>query len=194
MISFLRGTVVSAGAYTLLLEVSGVGYELFMSTKALAGLPAKGEECVVQTYMHIKDDSITMFGFKDALEKSLFSSLIGVSGIGPKLAIAALSTYTPQQTAAFIAEGDVAAISRVPGIGKKTAQRIVLELKGVLKDEQGEESVSLGDPSVLADARAALMAMGFSDAEVSASLKDVDASSLTSSELVRAALKRAGGR
>ena len=193
MISFLRGKVVLVGAYALVLDVGGVGYEIYMSSKALASLPPAGEECLVLVSMHIKDDKITLFGFKDELEKTVYTNLTSVSGIGPKLALAALSTYTASQVAQFVSDGDVAAICKVSGIGKKTAQRIVLELKGVLHKDADQSAAMPEQQKAFADARAALLSMGFGDDEVSAALGCVDKSAEDVSAIVRSALKNVGG-
>ena len=195
MIAYLKGEVAAVDSYSLILDVNGVGYELLMSTKALASLPPKGSSCLVLTYMQVKDDGITLFGFKDQAEKQLFSRLIGVSGIGPKMAVAALSTYSAAELAAFIADGDVAAVCRVPGIGKKTAQRCILELQGVLSSDVSQQTGATGlDSSAIADASQALQAMGFSADEAAAALKGIDVSGNDASALVRLALKGMGGR
>lgn len=195
MIAYLKGEVAAVDSYSLVLDVGGVGYELLMSTKALASLPSKGSCCLVLTYMQVKDDGITLFGFKDQAEKQMFSRLIGVSGIGPKMAVAALSTYSAPELAAFIADGDVAAVCRVPGIGKKTAQRCILELQGVLSTDVLQQPSLMGaDNTAVADAAQALQAMGFSADEAAAALKDIDANGKDASALVRLALKGMGGR
>lgn len=193
MIAYLKGIVAAVDPYSLVLDVNGVGYELAMSTKALASLPAVGNTVQVSTYMQVKDDGISLFGFMDAQEKAMFTRLVGVSGIGPKMALAALSTYAAGELAAVIAEGDVTMISRVPGIGKKTAQRVVLELQGVLKTEsQAVPSAPQG--SALADASAALQSMGFSADEVAAAFKGVAADGHDVSALIKLGLKSMGGR
>ena len=195
MIAYLKGEVAAVDSYSLVLDVGGVGYELLMSTKALASLPPKGSSCLVLTYMQVKDDGITLFGFRDQTEKQMFSRLIGVSGIGPKMAVAALSTYGAAELAAFIADGDVTAVCRVPGIGKKTAQRCILELQGVLsKDVEQQTSLINSDNSAVSDASQALQAMGFGADEAAAALKGVDTAGLDASALVRLALKGMGGK
>lgn len=193
MIAYLKGIVAAVDPYSLVLDVNGVGYELAMSTKALASLPTVGNTVQVSTYMQVKDDGISLFGFMDAQEKAMFTRLVGVSGIGPKMALAALSTYAAGELAAIIAEGDVTMISRVPGIGKKTAQRVVLELQGVLKTES-QAAPSAPQGSALADASAALQSMGFSADEVAAAFKGVAADGLDASALIKLGLKSMGGR
>ncbi|MDD6769032.1 MAG: Holliday junction ATP-dependent DNA helicase RuvA, partial [Coriobacteriaceae bacterium] len=126
MIAYLKGMVAGADAGSLVLDVGGVGYQLLMSSKALGALPSSGSPAMVWVHLQVKDDGITLYGFKDLAEKTMFLRLVGVSGIGPKMAIAALSTYSAPELSQLIAEGDVTALSRVPGIGKKTAQRAVL--------------------------------------------------------------------
>lgn len=193
MIAYLKGIVAAVDPYGLVLDVNGVGYELAMSTKALASLPAVGNTVQVSTYMQVKDDGISLFGFMDAQEKAMFTRLVGVSGIGPKMALAALSTYAAGELAAIIADGDVTMISRVPGIGKKTAQRVVLELQGVLKTES-QSAPNAPHGSALADASAALQGMGFSADEVAAAFKGVAADGLDAGALIKLGLKSMGGR
>ena len=195
MIAYLKGTIVGADAYACVLDVGGVGYELLMSTKGLASLPPVGRECLVHAYLQVKDDGMTMFGFASLQEKEMFGRLVNVSGIGPKIALAALSTYNPQELASVIAEGDVAAVSRVPGVGKKTAQRVILELQGILKSDVEASSASAAPvSSALKDASLALESMGFSAEEVSAAFKGGEVEGMDVSSLVRLGLKNLGGR
>lgn len=193
MIAYLKGILVSTDSYGVVLDVNGVGYELSMSTKALASLPPVGSTALITTFMQVKDDGITLFGFIDKAEKSMFAKLIGVSGIGPKMAIAALSTYGAGELASIIAAGDVTLISRVPGIGKKTAQRVVLELQGILKTEtEKEPEVPVG--SALADASLALQTMGFSADEVASAFKGASVDGKDVSVLIKMGLKVLGGK
>ena len=195
MIAYLKGVIASTDSYGILLDVGGVGYEIAMSTKALAGLPAVGSAALIWTYMQVKDDGVSLFGFNERVEKELFLRLIGVSGIGPKMALAALSTYSASQLSSIIAEGDVAAISRVSGIGKKTAQRVVLELQGILKaDNDAVAPYGAEMPSAVSDASQALQAMGFSTDEVARALKNVSAEGKDASAVIREALKYMGGK
>jgi len=175
--------------------VNGVGYELSMSTHALAVLPELGGQAQVWTYLQVKEDGMALFGFADPAEKEMFTRLIGVSGIGPKMAVAALSTFKPAALAAVIADGDIARIATVPGIGKKTAQRVVLELQGVLKSEP--TLFSAPEPagtSAMKDASEALQSMGLSADEVTAALKGYKGAGEDSAEIIRFALKHMGGK
>lgn len=195
MIAYLKGTLVGSDAYTCLLDVGGVGYELLMSSKGLASLPPVGRECLVRTYLQVKDDGMTMYGFASAQEKEMFGRLVNVSGVGPKIALAALSTYTPQDLAAVIADGDVAAVSRVPGVGKKTAQRVILELQGILKSDVEAPLAQVAPASsALKDASLALQSMGFSADEVASAFKEGEVEGKDVSALVRLGLKNLGGR
>ncbi|MGN0073161.1 MAG: Holliday junction branch migration protein RuvA [Coriobacteriales bacterium] len=194
MIAYLKGMVAGTDASSLVLDVGGVGYCLQMSSKALAALPAAGAPAMVWVHMQVKDDGISLFGFKDQAEKGMFQRLVGVSGIGPKMAIAALSTYSAQELARLVAEGDVTALSRVPGIGKKTAQRAVLELQGILRQDLEEDAPAPQAGSALADATLALEQMGFSAEEVSAVFKGVSVEGKDAGALLREGLKGLGGK
>lgn len=194
MIAYVKGIIARKDGYGVILEANGIGYEMSMSSKALGTLPAVGNTAQVWTYLHVKDDGMSLFGFCDAAEKAMFAKLIGVSGIGPKMAISALSTFNPKELASAIAAGDVTRISSVPGIGKKTAQRVVLELQGILKSEADQfgtagESAKSG---AMADASAALESMGFTSPEIAAALKGCTSEDV--SAIMRYALKQLGGR
>lgn len=129
MIARLRGEVVERGPGRLVVDVSGVGYEVFVPTRVVE---AAREEVTLSIYTAVREDAITLFGFANAVEKAAFEALIGVSGIGPKLGLACLSGLTVDALARAINTNDLRTLSAVPGIGKKTAERLVLELKGKL--------------------------------------------------------------
>lgn len=192
MIAFLRGRVAARTGTACVLDVNGVGYRISMPTSALAALPAEGELVTVLTYLQVREDEMSLFGFLDDADRELFEMLITVSGVGPKVALAVLSSLSVDSLVAALAAEDVAVISSVPGIGKKTAQRIIIELKDKLA---GPGAVATGAATATpahAEARDALLAMGFAPAEASTALQGVEGA--TSSELVKAALKRLGGR
>lgn len=194
MIAYVKGIIAHKDGYGVILEANGIGYEMSMSSKALGTLPAVGNTAQVWTYLHVKDDGMSLFGFCDAAEKEMFVKLIGVSGIGPKMAISALSTFNPKELASAIAAGDVTRISSVPGVGKKTAQRVVLELQGILKSEADQFSVAedSAKSGAMADASAALESMGFTSPEIAAALKGCTSEDV--SAIMRYALKQLGGR
>ncbi|HET6351540.1 MAG TPA: Holliday junction branch migration protein RuvA [Coriobacteriia bacterium] len=193
MIAFLRGQVAGKGASFCLLDVNGVGYQLAMSTSSLVALPAIGDDVLVHTYMHVREDEISLFGFENEAEKDAFELLITVSGVGPKVALSTLSSLTPDALAAAIAAEDVATVSSVPGIGKKTAQRIILELADKLgaPSSGAHAGGKSGSGAALAEATDALLAMGFSAPEASAALKGADEKDAQG--LLKHALKRLGG-
>ena len=193
MIAYLKGMVAGTDAGSIVLDVGGVGYQLLMSSKALGAQPPSGSPAMVWVHLQVKDDGITLYGFKDLAEKTMFLRLVGVSGIGPKMAIAALSTYSAPELSHLIAEGDVTALSRVPGIGKKTAQRAVLELQGILRQDEQAAASAPAAGSALADASTALQSMGFSADEVAAVFKGVDVAGKDAGALLRAGLKALGG-
>ena len=199
MIAFLKGVLAGKTADTAFVEVNGVGFAVGMSQASLAKLPEAGQPVQVHTHLQVREDGMALFGFLSMEEQALFEQLIGVSGVGPKVALAALSTFpSPQALASAIAAQDVAAVQRVPGVGKKMASRIILELKGSLDhgisqlfDAQGAAPAAGASSAGMQGAREALLSMGFTSAEVDLSLKgapeDADAEAL-----LKYALKRLG--
>ena len=195
MIAYLIGKVARKGAAYALLDVGGVGYKLAMSTGSLSALPAEGDEVMVWTYLYVREDELSLFGFESEEEKETFEQLITVSGVGPKVALATLSALSPGALAQAIAVDDVATISTGPGIGKKTAQRIILDLKdklGVPDLGAPGSGRSAGVGAALAETTDALLAMGFSASEVSAAVRGFDGRG-DASALLKHALRRLGG-
>lgn len=195
MIAFLSGRLAEKGPAHIVLDVRGVGYRIAMSTGSLASLPAEGDEVTVHTHLHVREDDLSLFGFESTGEKELFTRLITVSGIGPKVALAALSSFDPDALVAAIASEDVALVSSIPGVGKKTAQRLILELKdklGVYADGSARAG-GAGGSAALAEAREALAAMGFSSAETANALKGYEGADGDAGAMLRYALKRLGG-
>lgn len=194
MISYMKGTVAHKDGYGIVMEVGGIGYEMSMSSKSLAGIAGIGCSAQVWTYLQVKEDGLSLFAFADVQERELFVRLIGVSGIGPKMAVAALSTFDAASLAQVISAGDVTALSRIPGIGKKTAQRMVLELQGVLKAEPDLFGSAAPETfsAASSDAVAALVSMGFSSQEAAKALDGCPHED--ASAAIRYALKNLGGR
>lgn len=193
MIAFLKGTIFAKGSASVIIEVSGVGYTVSMSTSALAQMPQVGERVLVHTYLQMRDDGMSMFGFSTEQEKLMFEKLITVSGVGPKVALSALSSFSSEALSAVIADGDATRVATIPGIGKKTAQRIILELKGVIESEPTLMSARAEEEKVLvASASEALLAMGFTSSEVDVALRDFDGDLRDVSAVVRYGLKRLG--
>ena len=193
MISFLKGEVAHKGEGSAVLDVQGVGYELLMAQSSIAKLPALGDEATVLCAMTVSDAGVFLYGFIDASERMMFEKLTGVSGVGPKMALAALSLYDTASLASVIASQDTKALSKVPGIGKKTASRIILELKDAFgssgADLFSEDVSSHQVSSELDPVIEALESMGFTSDEISAALEGVD-SSASESHMLQYALRR----
>jgi Holliday junction DNA helicase RuvA len=187
LIARLRGKAVARSADALVLEVAGVGYLVQPTRRASQKAREKGE-VVIETYLHVREDALQLYGFADADERGLFEQLLSVSGVGPKVALAIVSGSTPEELRRAIALEDTARFQAIPGIGKKTAQRVVLELKeklgdGVVVPEQGAARPQLV-------AREALMELGYSLIEADQALAEIDPE-LPAEERVRLALRRA---
>lgn len=169
MIAFLRGLLVEKSPSRVVLDVGGVGYELSVSLTTYDSLPGTGSECTLLVYEKIAEDSYSLFGFSSAKERELFASLVSVSGVGPKIAIGALSGMTVNDLTASIAKGDVKRISSLHGIGKKTAERIVVELKDKIRPLEVLvcETADKARTGVVRDTVLALGSLGFSEDEAS---------------------------
>ena len=183
MISRLRGTAVARQGDRIVLDVGGVGY-LLAVTPTAARLADGGGEVVLETYLHVREDALQLYGFGEPAERELFEHLLAVSGVGPKVALAIVSGSPPADLRRAIALEDTARFEAIPGIGKKTAQRVVLELKEKLG------SVSSAPESTHLGAREALVELGYSPVEAERALANVDAE-LPIEEQVRLALREA---
>ncbi|MEW6181992.1 MAG: Holliday junction branch migration protein RuvA [Bacillota bacterium] len=159
MISFLRGKLVRAAAGVAVIEAGGIGYRINIPVSLAARLPQTGAECVLHTHFILREERAELYGFEFEKERDLFLLLLAVSGVGPKAALALLACLSPSEIERAVAEGDEAALQRVPGIGRKTAQRLLLELKDKLG---GKESFAQGP---VTDAVEALVALGYRRAE-----------------------------
>ena len=194
MIARLRGEVLERGDGIVVVDVGGVGYLVHLPTSTR--VPARGQAVELHTSLQVREDSMTLYGFTAANELRLFELLISSSGVGPKLALSVLSTLRPPAIEAAIATADVAMLTSVPGIGRKVADRLVLELRDRVAPlaAGGSAVVEEGaDTSVLAEVRAALAGFGFTPGEVQAALAAVTATGEESSaELLRLALQRLG--
>jgi Holliday junction DNA helicase RuvA len=193
MIHRLRGELVEKDGEGVVLDVNGVGYYAATPTSTLGRLPRVGEECVLHTRMVVREDSMQLFGFATRDERSTFDALTGVSKVGPKLALAVLSTLSPAQVSEAVGRGDVSRLASAPGLGKKTAERLILELKG--KDFGAfEPQVSVnGGGSAYLEAREALAGLGYSLEEAEQVLSEIPEQDSVQ-DYVRAALKSIGSR
>lgn len=197
MLYFLKGITAALEPGLAVIECAGVGYACKTTSFTLSGLQP-GKPATLYTHLSVREDGIELYGFGTKEEKRLFLQLTSVSGVGPKAALSILSTTTPSQLALAILTEDVKTLTLAPGIGKKIAQRIVLELRDKLAKEQPEMDwtpVNLpaaGEPvqgDKLSEAGAALAVLGYSPAEVQMALKGVDAENMTVEELIKAGLR-----
>lgn len=202
MIAMVHGVLVEATMSQAIVDVSGVGFELGISGTTAASLPAPGEEVRLFTRFRMANDAMALFGFATTEERTMFDRLISVSGVGPRLALAVLSKLDVAQLYSVVMAEDTKGMATVPGVGKKTAQRLILELKSVFAKDHGllaadvpaAGQLPLGsapDTSALDDARAALLSMGFSPQEADLALDGLDASQRVEA-LLGSALKRLG--
>jgi Holliday junction DNA helicase RuvA len=194
MIGSLRGTVLERHPDGwVLLEVGGVGYVVHVSPRALAELEPSSS-AFVYVHHHFREDDQTLYAFFSRDERQTFQNLIGAHGVGPSLAMAILATHTPVALLDIVANGDVASLTLVPGVGKKTAERLLVELKGRLDLPTVERT---SDGGRLADVREALLGLGYSDTEIRDVLRDLPGdlrSSDDSETLLRVALSNLGAR
>ena len=163
MIAHLRGRILEKHPNRLVVDVSGVGYDVFVPLSTFYGQGDPGSDIVLRIHTHVREDALTLYGFATALEQDLFERLIGISGIGPKVALAVLSGIEPADLVHAIERGDVARLTAIPGVGKKTSERIVLELKDRLPRVQaaGAGPATGGPPPLRDDLLSALLNLGY---------------------------------
>lgn len=188
MISRIRGDLASRSEASVVVDVGGVGYEVAVTPRTLAQLPGIGEEVVLHTHLLHREDSMALFGFATASERDTYRILLSASGIGPKVALAVCSTLTPNELRTAVVAEDVATLELVPGIGKRGAQKMIIELRSKLDLPVGDLG---GDRSVLSEVRQALDALGYDTAEVRDAMSAIAVDGSTE-ELVRAALQHLG--
>ena len=194
MIHRLRGILVEKDTEGVVLDVGGVGYRASASLATLRALPSLGEECVIHTRMVVREDAMLLFGFASREERMAFDALTAVSKVGPKLALAVLSSMSPADVAEAVARGDVLKLASVPGLGRKTAERLVLELKGKNLVVFGTEPTNFaGDGGPYMEAREALTGLGYSLEEAEKALGDVPPQE-TVEKYIKEALRRIGSR
>jgi holliday junction DNA helicase RuvA len=189
VIARLRGKAVALDAGGLVLDVGGVGYRLHATPSALQKADG-ADETVLETHLHVREDALQLYGFADAGERELFEQLLAVSGVGPKVALAIVSGYSPAELRRAIVREDAELFQTIPGIGKKTAQRVVLELKERIAPLAAVEGPHLGAGDGHIVARDALVELGYSVAEAEKRLAETDPD-LPPAERVRQALRAA---
>lgn len=199
MYAYLQGTVAEKGQNELVIDVGGVGYLLSCSMTTLQETPPVGGTMKVYTYFSVREGAIELFGFASREEKHMFTRLLSVSGVGPKMALSILGSMPLRDLTVAIVTGDTAALSRAPGVGKKTAQRLALELKEKVDQSDLEHVPAVSGPSALlredaaAEALAALQALGYTPAEAARAVEQVRGQSDSANELVRLALRGMAG-
>ncbi|MFL6032432.1 MAG: Holliday junction branch migration protein RuvA [Rubrobacteraceae bacterium] len=196
MIYRLRGILVEKDTEGVVVDVGGVGYRASASVATLRALPSLGEECVIHTRMVVREDAMLLFGFAAPEERAAFDALIAVSKVGPKLALAVLSAMSPQQISEAVARGDVPKLSSVPGLGRKTAERLVLELKGKDLAVFGPEPVVSSDGGgggPYMEAREALTGLGYSLEEAEKALNSIPPQDSVE-QYIKEALRRIGSK
>ena len=193
MIAALRGSVLSVEPTAAVIEAGGVGYAVQATPATLAGLRV-GQEAFVHTSLVVREDSMTLFGFADADEREVFDVLQTVSGVGPKLALTILATLTPDQLRQAVANADIAALTRVSGVGKKGAQRLVLEIGAKLGPRRGGDLEAPSSNARSGDVVAALVGLGFSERDAESAFSRVEKATPEAEvpELLRASLKILG--
>lgn len=196
MIARLRGVLIEKHAPEIVVDVNGLGYEVLVPMTTLYNLPALGEEVSLYTQFIVREDAQLLFGFSDTRSRQLFRDLIKVNGVGPKLALTVMSGIDSDDFVRCVQDGDTAALVRLPGVGKKTAERLIMEMKDRL--ESWAPAAGAASPSanaapsasaVLAEAEAALIALGYKPQEASKAINALDAEGQSSESLIRAALK-----
>ena len=190
MIASVRGEVTVRRADHVVVECGGVGYRLAVSAHTLRSVPAAGEETLLHTHLVLRDDGMHLFGFASEEERELFLMLVGVQGVGPKVALAVLSGGSPRELTNAMAAGDAARFQAVPGIGKRTAERIIVELREKVAGEAVSDAIQVtasDDPRTLA--REGLLGLGFAPAEADQLLDT--AAGETPEDLISAALRAA---
>ena len=204
MISYIRGTLAEKNEESAVVEAHGVGYQIFVPVPVLSELPPLGESVKIYTYFSVREDGMSLFGFLSRQDLAMFKQLIGINGIGPKSALGILSALRPDVLRMAVASGDAKTISRAPGVGPKTAQRIILDLKDKISMDDVLGNMALSGDSGMGPAAAsmaglaeaakeavqALVALGYTNTEASRAVKQVEvAEGMTSEDVLKASLK-----
>ena len=196
MIGQLRGKLIYKQAPEIMLDVKGVGYELLASMTTFLDLPELETETILFTHFIVREDSQTLYAFSSKNERSLFRTLLKVNGVGPKMALAIVSGMTVSEFAQFVRSDDIVALTRLPGVGKKTAERLIIEMRDRLPETDDSESThtdsSTHSPSkkqIEAEAVTALLALGYKPPQASRMVSSISADNLSAEEMIRLALK-----
>ena len=199
MISYIRGTLAEKLEDSVVVEAGGIGYRIFVPVSALSELPGTGETVKIHTYFCVREDSVSLFGFLSKQDMEMFKQLIGVNGIGPRSALGILSVLTPDALRIAVISGDAKTIAKAPGVGNKTAQRIILDLKDKIHAEDllyGEPAVTMTVPEISSvgevgkEAVEALTALGYTASEAAGAVRKVAITeTMTAEDVLKAALR-----
>ena len=194
MFAYIKGSLEQKSNNYVVIDVGGIGYKIFMATKAIETLVEIGKVVKVHTHYYVREDNISLYGFNTNEELRMFELLLQVSGIGAKSAIAMLSEISPSSFALAVISDDISQLVKIPGIGKKTAARIVLELKDKLKTEEAitkteEVKLSITNEEETSEAIAALQVLGYTKREIEKALENVDTKNLQLEEIIKQGLK-----
>ena len=197
MFAYINGKIADKGANYVVIDNNGIGYKIFMSQTAIEKMKEIGEVQKVYTHYHVREDNISLYGFLSNEELRMFELLLSVSGIGAKSAIQILSAITPSAFALAVITNDVTKIVKIPGIGKKTAERMILELKDKLKTEQAvakneEIKEAIHEDEKDTEAISALQVLGYTRKEIEKALEKIEIHSLSVEEIIRKALNVLG--
>lgn len=199
MIGRLRGTVIEKSPPSLVVDVHGVGYEVVAPMSTFYRLPEVGQEVVLFTQMVVREDAQLLYGFANTHERELFRQLIKVTGVGAKMSIAILSGMSPQDFVYAVQSSDLTALTRIPGVGRKTAERLVVEMRDRFKDSDAVMAPLTGEAIIndvndaVADAVSALVALGYKPQEASRWVRRINSSGMAREEIIRQALQLASG-
>lgn len=194
MFAYIKGSLEQKSNNYVVIDVGGIGYKIFMATKAIETLGEIGKVVKVHTHYYVREDNISLYGFNTNEELRMFELLLQVSGIGAKSAIAMLSEISPSSFALAVISDDISQLVKIPGIGKKTAAIIVLELKDKLKTEEAitkteEVKLSITNEEETSEAIAALQVLGYTKREIEKALENVDTKNLQLEEIIKQGLK-----
>ena len=194
MIAYVKGNLDTKTNTFVIIDVQGIGYRIFMPAKSIEALGEVGQNVKVYTHYYVREDNISLYGFSSNEELRMFELLISVSGVGAKSAIAMLSEITPSSFALAVISDDVSKLVKIPGVGKKTAARIILELKDKLKTEEAidkteELDLAIKDDNKDSEAMAALQVLGYNRKEIEKVFEKMDINNLQLEEIIKIALK-----
>jgi len=191
VIGFLRGTLISKRPPSLTLEVGGVGYELEAPMSTFYRLPEVGQTLTLVTHLVVREDAHLLYGFFAEVERTLFRNLLKISGIGPRIALGVLSGMSVEGFYQCVREKDLVSLTKIPGVGRKTGERLLIEMADRLPEAHATEAAALpARSSAEGEASGALLALGYKPGEVVRMLKDLDGVRLSTEELIREALRR----